>query len=202
MANKSVNQWQELEASLLKELPHVISFFTETTGLEVAVPSFKLSGEFEDVEWYADNTIFINPSYMTKDEKISYEAMLAHSYFHHVQYTLFGFYRNDDIMKKLGVNLGSEKIADLINNFVESSAMFFAAAYITRQTGGSARTDKLVKYLKSGAYAPPKGRFYGGNEVMLLAYSGNGYDIKKTLKQILSLDGSVKIMENYLRSLE
>jgi len=32
MANKNYNQWQELEARLLKELPHVISFFTESAS--------------------------------------------------------------------------------------------------------------------------------------------------------------------------
>ncbi len=181
----------------MKELPYVIRFFKESTSLDIAVPSFKLSEDVEDVEWYADSSIFINPTYMPKNEKISYKAMLAHGYFHHAQYALFKFYENESIKKKIGTNLSSEKISDLMNNFVESSAMFFAAAYITKEMNGSARTNKIIKYLKAKPYTPPKGKFYCGNGVVLLTYSENNYNIKKTLKQILSLNGSVSIMKNY-----
>ena len=202
MTNKNSSRWQKLEASLSKELPYVIEFFTESTGLDIAVPSFKLSKDVQDVEWYTDNTIFINPTYMPKNEKISYRAMLAHGYFHHVQYVLFKFYENEDLKKKIEVNLGPEKLFDLINNFVESSAMFFAATYVTKELQGSTRTNKVIKYLKAKAYTPPKGKFYGGNEVVLLAYSENNYNIKRTLRQILSLSGSARIMKTYLKFLD
>ncbi|MGC8679717.1 MAG: hypothetical protein ACP5T6_00230 [Candidatus Micrarchaeia archaeon] len=78
---------------------------------------------------------------------------------------------------------------------MESSAMFFAAAYITKEMSGKTRTDKIVKYLKSKGFTPPKGKFYSGNEVILSAYSKNNYDLKKTLKQILNPSGAVKIMK-------
>lgn len=196
MSNKNDDRWRKLEVRLAKELPHIIAFFEQVAGFNIDNPGFKLSKDVKDVEWYTNSTIFINPSYMPKNERISYKAMLAHGYFHHVQYVLFKFYENEDIKNKISVDLAPEKLSDLINNFLESSAMFFAIVYITKGLSGRARTDKIMKYLKSKSYTPRKGKFYGGNGIILFAYSKNGYDIKKTLKQILSAHRSIHIMRN------
>ncbi len=188
-----------LQRKLSGELPKVMDFFTRLTGFKIAAPKVKLSEEYNDAEWYSSdrtgNTISINPNYYLRNgERISYKALLAHSFFHHVQYSMAGPYNSGKLNKRLPKGMKQAEPEDLLNNLIESGAMFFAVSYITRGLSANERRKKIISLLGSRAYTPPKGKFYSGNRYVLEAYAKNGYSVKKTIKQLLDYEGAYSIL--------
>jgi hypothetical protein len=183
-----------------KEVKRIDEYFNKLTSKKISMPNASISTKVRDVEWYSNNTIFINPEYIPKGENISYKAMLAHGFFHHVQSELMHFYKSDKIRESLGINSSNkEKIIDLLNNFVESSAMFFAAAYLTRNETKISRNKKILCYLSSRYFLPPKGKFFYGNSVVLSPLQKNKYNVRKTILQMLTYKGVTTILKNRLK---
>lgn len=194
------------DSLLDKEILNIDKFFHSLINVELPLPKARISNEIDDAEVSSNDGstgyVTINPSYLKGRNRISYRALLAHGYFHQVQYFLIGFYKSylKEIKKGLGSGLNSERLSDLLDNLIESSAMFFAISYITKDLRGSARKYKIIKYLKSKQYMPLNGKFYNGNGVMLLAYSNSHYSINDTVSKVLSPKEAVGIMKIYLDS--
>ncbi len=195
------------ESLLDKEIAKIDQFFHSLADAKFPLPKARISKELDDAEESSNNgslgIVTINPTYLKGRDRISYRALLAHGYFHQVQYFLVDFYRGylKEMKRGLGTSLSPKKLSDLINNLVESSAMFFAVAYITKDLRGSARRYKIIKYLKSKPYMPLKGKFYNGNDILLIAYSSSNYSINRTIEEVLSSKGAINIMKKYLSSM-
>jgi len=137
---------------------NVSKFLNSLTGINIAPPKVALSKRVNDSAWYSHGKIYINPNY--NPEKLTYEEMIAHEFFHHVQTKIHIKYKE---------------------NLLESSAMFFAAAYMNRKYLHRAVIRKrMLSYLQQKKHMPK-----GGNYYLLLRFKRNRYDIKKTLHDLL-----------------
>ena len=180
------------KASLERELPNIRDFFTSMTGIELDLPELKISYNLKDVKEYWENTISINPNYLKsynqrQQQKLTYKGLLSHAFFHHAQHTRIKFYDPSILWSKLECfKLTKNQIQDLVNNIFETTAMFFAVSYLTKTLYGHKKQAKILKYLNSESYAPPRGNFFKGNDIIILFYTHNKYNVAKTIKQTLT----------------
>ena len=128
-------------------------FLKTVTGITIAAPKVVFSTKVRDAAWYGHGKININPNY--NPENLTYEEMIAHEFFHHAQTKLHTEYDE---------------------NIWESSAMFFAAACVTK----SKSSNKIINYLNEKEHIPK-----GGNDRVLFIFKQNNYDVKKTLLHLL-----------------
>ena len=127
--------------------------------------------------------------------------LVAHSFFHHIQHTVFKFYDPSKLWDMIkGYRLSRREVEDLVINIFESSAMFFAVAYLTRELGSKTKKVKILKYLNSEAYTTPKGKFFSGDDIILLLYEYNNHDTAKTIKQTLTYGGQTMMVTKFLKS--
>ena len=137
---------------------NVSKFLNNLTRINIAPIKVALSTRVKDSAWYSHGKIYINPNH--NPEKLTYEEMVAHEFFHHVQTKLHVKYKE---------------------NLLESSAMFFAAAYINRKYLRSAVIQKrMLSYLHQKKHVPR-----GGNYYLLLMFKRNKYDVKRTLNDLV-----------------
>ncbi len=186
------------------ELQNIERFFTSLTGKKLRSPVVIISPELQDAEECMDGVIKINPTYMAecnskKEIKITEVALVAHGYFHHAQQSVFKPYGPGKLWTKLKeYNLVRDEVAELVGNLTESTAMFFAVAYLTRDLIGKAREVKMKRYLKSVNYLPPSGKHFDyGNDIPVLFYLKGG-SVAKTVKSALSYDGQARMVRLYL----
>lgn len=186
------------EKLLEREVLNIDRFFHSLISVKLSIPQVRISNKINDAEEYWDGVITLNPSYLKGRERISQSALIAHGFFHHVQHTKFKFYDPSKLWDMLKpYDLKRDEVQDLVNNIFESSAMFFAAAYLTRKTNGPKRVARLVRYLHSKPYAPPARKFIGGNDMILLAYSRNGHSVSKTLQCTITYKGQAKMVRDF-----
>lgn len=139
---------------------NVSKFFNNLIGVNIAAPKVVLSKKVKDSAWYSHSTIYINPDY--NSEKLNYEEMIAHEFFHHVQTKMHIKYK--------------EKLW-------ESSAMFFAAVYANRRyLHTTVIRNRVLRYMHQKKHMPK-----GGNYYMLLLFKRNKYKIKDTLLDLVNV---------------
>ena len=187
------------ERHLINEMQNIDRFLRSLVNVKHAMPQVRISNKINDAEEYENGLITLNPSHLKGSERISLSALIAHGFFHHVQHTKFKFYdpgRLWDMLKPY--DLKQDEVQDLVNNIFESSAMFFAVAYLTRKTMGPKRTASIVRYLHSKKYSPPAGKFISGNDMILLLYSKSGNSVRKTLQYAITYRGQAKMVKDFL----
>ena len=187
------------ERHLVNELQNIDMFLRSLLNVEHTMPQVRISNKINDAEEYENGLITLNPSYLKGSERIGLSALMAHGFFHHVQHTKFKFYDPGKLWDMLKLyDLKQDDVQDLVNNIFESSAMFFAVAYLTRKTKGSRRTASIVRYLHSKKYTPPAGKFISGNDMILLLYSKSGNSVRKTLQYAITYGGQAKMVKDFL----
>ncbi len=187
------------EKILKKEVQDIDRFLHSLISVKLTVPQVRISNKINDAEEYWDGVIILNPGYLKGRERISLSALIAHGFFHHVQHTKFKHYDPSKLWNMLKpYNLKHDDVQDIVNNIFESSAMFFAAVYLTRKTKGPERIARIIRYLHSKPYTPPAGKFVAGNDMVLLLYSSNGHSVRKTLQYTTTYRGQAKMVRDFL----
>ena len=186
---------------LQKEVLSIDRFLHSLVRIKLPVPKVCISDKINDAEEYHKGVITLNPGYLKGKERINISALMAHGYFHHVQHTKFKFYDPSRLWDMLKVyNLKHDEIQEIVDNIFESSAMFFAAAYLTRNEMGNRKVARIVRYLHSKPYTPLAGKFIHGNDMIILLYSNSGNSIRKTMQHFLTYKGQAKTVKDFLEA--
>ncbi len=138
-------------------------FLYEKVGISIAAPEVAVSTKARDAAWYSNGKIYLNPEY--NPEGLADSEMIAHEFFHCAQ-------------TKTHLRLAMHGKAKV--NFLESSAMFFAAAYMCRKKNAKSAKEFIIKYLGKKEHSPK-----GGNRRILLLFKKKKYDIVATLSDLL-----------------
>ncbi len=176
------------------KLESIAKFLKNATGTKVSIPQVRLSNKIHDIEEYRfennKSYIVINPEIFEKynqktGQEISLDALLAHSFFHHVQRILQIDYtkiaRRLLLEERRSSAFDRKLIGEASRNLVESSAMLFALAYSMR---GRNSKSQVIKKLKQKAYLPHPGKLIKGN-TLIIAYLKN-HKINQALKVLVS----------------
>ncbi len=169
-------------------------FLRDIAGIKVSVPKIIISKKIRDIEEYrfegnksyiVINLLFFKKYKQKTGQEIDLDALLAHSFFHHVQRVLGIDYAKiaRKMLSKIYISdqLGNKLVDEASKNILESSAMLFALAYLTK---GRNRKAKIIKKLRQKAYLPLRGRHFNGNE-LIIEYLKH-HSINQTIREMLS----------------